>query len=280
MEKSFGNAENGVAPLRRFYFTMRLAKHPAKQTVYAGLILAAVSLACNFLTNVVGYQVGPVSFVDEQTFNRLEISIGKSGQAQPGDSLELQIGTTECCYVFKPVNVSTRWSVEPQTGAKIDPRTGVLKIAINVPSGTVFTISADIQQGRKTLTTQVTVYTAQANPLVGFWHETKQIDCQSQAISELEGDDILRELVFKADGTFQATFTPFEVYHDYWGSYTFDPGKGTLDMLVVSGNYIPKNLDLQGEYKIDQNGALVLNNIWLGRRDEGTPAGCGHVFAK
>jgi hypothetical protein len=264
--------ENGVAPLRRFH----LARHLAS----VGLFLAAVTMACNFLTSAVGNQIGPLSFIDEPTLNRLEISIGKSGQAQPGDRLELQVGTTECCYVFKPINVNTRWSVDPQTGAKINQKTGVLEIATDVPSGTTFTVTADIQDGRKTLITQIKIYTPQANPLVGVWHETRQIDCQSQAITELQGDGNLRELVFKADGTFQATFTPFEVYHDYWGNYTFDPEKGTLALVVVSGNNIPENLDLLGEYTIDENGTLVFKSLWLGRRDRGTPAGCGQLFAK
>ena len=272
MERSLSNSKNGVAPLRRFYFTGQLAA--------VGIFLAAMSLGCNFLTNLVGNEVRPVSIIDEQTLNRLEISVGKSGQAQPGDQLELQVGTTECCYVFQPVTVKTRWSVDPQDGAKIDQKTGVLDIAADVLSGTTFSVTADIQDGRKILTTQIKIYTPQANPLVGVWHEFKQIDCQSQAITELHGDSSLRELVFKADGTFQATFTPFEVYHDYWGNYTFDPKKGTLELAGESGNYIPENLDLQGEYKIDENGALLLKNIWLGRRDKGTPAACGHVFVK
>ncbi len=72
----------------------------------------------------------------------------------------------------------------------------------------------------------------------------------------------LRELVFKADGTFQATFTPFEIYHDYWENYT------------------PENLDLQGKYQIDETGGLVLKYIWLGRSDKADPVGRGHVFEK
>lgn len=272
MVRPMNNPENGVAPLRCFYLIRRLAA--------VGLCLAAVSLACNFLSNLVGNQVGPVSLIDEQTLNRLEISVGKSGQAQPGDRLELQVGTTECCYVFIPVKVKTCWSVNPQTGAIINQTTGVMEIATDVPSGTTYTVTADIQDGRKNLTTQIKVYTTQANPLVGVWHESKQIDCQSQAINELQGESSLRELVFKADGTFQATFTPFEIYHDYWGNYSFDPEKGTLELAIVSGNYTPKNLDLQGDFIIDGNEALVLKNIWLGRRDEGAPVGCGHVFVK
>jgi hypothetical protein len=272
MESPLDNPENGVAPVRRFYLI--------RQPVFIGLIFAAISLACNFLTGMVGKQTGLFNVIDEQTLYRLEISIGKSGQAQPGDRLELQVGTTECCYVFQPVAVKTLWSVDPQAGAKIDSRTGVLEIAADVPSGTTYTVTADIQDGRKRLTAQIKIYTPQANPLVGVWHESKQIDCQTLEISELQGESSLRELVFKADGTFQATFTPFEIYHDYWGTYTFDPEKGTLQLKVVSGNYTPENLDLQGEYQIDGTGALVLKHIWLGRRESGALTGCGHIFVK
>ncbi len=50
MERSLSNSKNGVAPLRRFYFTGQLAA--------VGIFLAAMSLACNFLTNLVGNEVG------------------------------------------------------------------------------------------------------------------------------------------------------------------------------------------------------------------------------
>jgi hypothetical protein len=272
MEKSLNNPENGVAPLRRFYLLWLLAS--------IGLFLASVSLACNFLTSAVEKQTGVLDVIDEEKLNRLEISIGKSGQAQPGDRLELQVGTTECCYVFQPLNIKTRWSIDPQAGAKINATTGLLEIATDVASGTTYTVTAEIRDGQKTLNALIQIYTPQANPLVGVWHESKQIDCQTMGISELLGETSLRELVFKADGTFQATFTPFEVYHDYWGNYTFDQEKAILNLTVVSGNYTPENLDLQGEYQIDESGALVLKNIWLGRREEGAPTGCGHIFVK
>ena len=236
-------------------------------------------MACNFLATVLQKPVNLPGTLTEEEFNRLEISIGKSGQAQPGDRLELQIGTTECCYYFVPQAAKTRWSIEPQTGVTINSKTGVMDIAEDTTAGSVFIVTADIENGRKILTTQVTVYTPKANPLVGIWHESTQIDCQSGAFSELQGES-LRELVFKADGTFQATFTPFEVYHDYWGNYIYDLEKSTLDLSVKSGNYVPENLDLQGGFQIDENGALQLKNIWLGRRDEGALAGCGHVFVR
>jgi hypothetical protein len=272
MEKPENNPKNGVDSLRRSYFIRLLAS--------IGLFLATISLACNFLTGITGKQTGLFGTIDEEKLNRLEISIGKSGQAQPGDRMELQVGTTECCYVFQPVKIKTRWSIDPQTGARINPTTGVLEIAANVDSGTIYTITADLQNGQKTLTAQLQIYTPQANPLVGVWHESKQIDCHTMAASELIGESSLRELVFKADGTFQATFTPFEIYHDYWGNYTFDPEKGMLQLTVVSGNFTPENMDLQGGYQIDETGALVLKNIWLGRREEAIPAGCGHIFIK
>ncbi len=263
--------KHGAEPLRRLIFPKKLA--------LICFILAGLSLACNFLAMVLGKPANLPGALTEEQFQRLEISIGKSGQAQPGERLELQIGTNECCYVFVPLAIKTKWSIEHQTGATINARTGVLEIAKDTPAGTTFIIIADIDNGRKILNAQVTVYTPKANPLVGVWHEAKQIDCQSQAISELPGDS-MRELVFKADGTFQATFTPFEVYHDYWGQYTFDPGAGMLELVVKSGNFIPEKLDLQGKYAIDENGALVLSGIWLGRREQESNTGCGHIFTK
>ena len=270
-ELNISKQKSGADLLRRLVFPMILA--------LIICILAGLSLACNFLAAVIGKPANLPGAMTEEQFQRLEISIGKSGQAQPGDRLELQIGTTECCYVFVPMAIKTKWSIEPQKGATVNARTGVLEIAKDTPAGATFIITADIDNGRKILNAQVTVYTPKANPLVGVWHEAKQIDCQSQAVSELPGDS-MRELVFKADGTFQATFTPFEVYHDYWGQYTFDPGAGTLELAVKSGNFVPEKLDLQGKYAVDENGALVLSDIWLGRREKESNTGCGHVFTK
>jgi hypothetical protein len=219
-----------------------------------------------------------VAKVDDETLDRLALSIGMSGQAKPGDTLQIKVGTNECCYFFQPILADVRWSVDPNAGASIDPHSGVLEIDQLTKNGTVYTVTADVENGRKLLKGTITVFRPEENPLVDVWHEKSPLACEGQEISE--GTDILRELVFHADGTFQATFTPFEIYHDYWGNYIYDPLKGTISFQITGGNFIPENLDLEGTYRISDEGSLNLNDIWLGRRESKSKPGCGHIFVK
>lgn len=69
------------------------------------------------------------------------------------------------------------------------------------------------------------------NPLVGYWRQADSDNCARRGRVE--------ELIFQADGKFKVTWTPFESYVDYWGTYTFDPASGRLDLSVEDGNYVP-----------------------------------------
>jgi hypothetical protein len=91
----------------------------------------------------------------------------------------------------------------------------------------------------------------------------------------------IKELRFKADGEFSVTWEPFEVYKDYWGTYAHEIGQGTLDLVVTGGNYVPNDVDGSGSLLLDEEGRLVLRDLWLGSRFEGTaPANCGHRFTR
>lgn len=72
------------------------------------------------------------------------------------------------------------------------------------------------------------------------------------------------ELIFTTDGHFSVTWNPFETYYDYWGSYEYDNKTGALVLVVESGHYIPKELDLNGTVKTNQNNELVLLDMYLG----------------
>ena len=90
----------------------------------------------------------------------------------------------------------------------------------------------------------------------------------------------MRELIFRADGSMSATWMPFEIYKDYWGNYSIDLESGTFELSGVSGNYVPPDLDPSGSFEIDENGSLILKDIWLGsyRWGEKSPPNCGHRF--
>jgi hypothetical protein len=224
----------------------------------------------------------PPSSVDDETIDRLTVSgllPGEAGQMRPGQSFTLVLGVVECCYFFEPVPVRATWSVSPTEGADVDPVTGVLTIDPTTPSGTVFTVTADVEDGRRLVTVEVYVYTPEANPLVGFWQEAAQLACDTGA--EFVPEVPIGELVFEADGTFSVTWVPFEIYKDYWGTYVFDLAQATLELTVDGGNHVPSDLDLSGSFRFDDQGRLLLTDIWLGEPGSAAAAGeraCGHRF--
>jgi hypothetical protein len=92
-------------------------------------------------------------------------------------------------------------------------------------------------------------------------------------------EEPIGELQFRADGTLSVTWMPFEVYRDYWGSYQYDSKGGTLDLAIEGGNYVPEDVDGSGSFAIDEDGRLVLKDMWLGTWMRSTGgANCGHIF--
>jgi hypothetical protein len=196
-----------------------------------------------------------------------------------GGTVILTLGVFACCYVFQPVPARAAWSIAPSEGARLDPESGLLTVDPSVPSGSVFIVTASIEDGRRLVTADVVVFTLQSNPLVGYWREQAQLDCATGA--EVVPEHRIAELVFNADGTFAVTWYPFEVYHDYWGKYTFDLTRGVLDLEVEDGNYVPSNLDGHGRFAFDADGRLILREVWLGMAPDGHgPPNCGHIFMR
>jgi hypothetical protein len=217
--------------------------------------------------------------LDEETLSRLSLVMGDSLQLQPGETWELSPGVVECCYVFEPVDACATWSVSPSDGASIDAETGVFTVDPTTPSGTVFTVTADVENGRRLVSAEVYVYTPEANPLVGVWREEAQFACGSD--EEIVPEERIGELVFGADESFSVTWYPFEIYKDYWGTYTFDRYQGTLELTGAYGNYVPDDLDGSGSWAIDEQGRLILKDLWLGSpMDSSVIANCGHRFAR
>ncbi len=217
--------------------------------------------------------------LDEETLNRLRLSMAPTAQMQPGETREFFLGVVECCYVFEPVDACATWSVSPGDGVTLDAETGVFTVDPATPSGEVFTVTADVEQGRRLVSIEVYVYTLQENPLVGNWIEETQYACDTG--EEVTPEEQIRELQFRADGSFSVTWMPFEIYRDYWGSYQYNAEQGTLDLTIVAGNYVPEDMDGSGSWEVDQEGQLVLWDIWLGTPYGGSGmAKCGHRFVR
>ena len=217
--------------------------------------------------------------LDEDTLSRLSLVMGDTLATQPGETWEFAPGVVECCYVFEPVDACATWSVSPTDGATIDAKTGVFTVDAGTPSGTVFTVTADVENGRRLVSADVHVYTPEANPLFGIWHEEAQFACETD--EEVIPEERIGELSFGADGEFSVTWHPFEVYKDYWGTYTFDLSQGTIELTGAEGNYVPEGLDGSGSWFIDDDGRLILKDIWLGApRDVSGVVNCGHRFTR
>ena len=78
----------------------------------------------------------------------------------------------------------------------------------------------------------------------------------------------MRELVFRADGRFSATWRPFGDYRDYWGVWTYDDRSGVLTLNVDDANYEPGDRVLSGEVSADAH-ELNLGGISLGSPERG-----------
>jgi hypothetical protein len=214
--------------------------------------------------------------LDEDTLARLSLALYPTIEMRPGERRELVVGVIECCMFLEPVDACVTWSVEPSEGATVSPD-GELTIDPSTPNGAVFRVTADVEDGRQQVSADVYVYDPAENPLVGkTWSEKAQLACGSQA--EVAPDRPIQELKFFADGRVSVTWAPFETYVDYWGTYTLFED-GSVELSMTGGNYTPDDFDGTGRFTIDEEGHLVLENVWLGSpEDGGDAANCGHRF--
>ncbi len=193
----------------------------------------------------------------------------------PGSSQQLHIGVGGCCYFILPVPNAAVWTITPPIpGITIHPTTGQLTVDAEVPHGTIVTVHGGTH--RATLY----IYDPNVAPLVNIWREISQFDCDTEIESSPE--EGINEIIFTPAGKFSVTWHPFEVYRDYWGTYTYDHDTGRLEMTIDGGNYIPSDFDGDGTITVEADGTVLLEAIWLGTpnaRDENptpAPSGCGH----
>ncbi|NRB38119.1 MAG: hypothetical protein HRU20_06575 [Pseudomonadales bacterium] len=127
------------------------------------------------------------------------------------------------------------------------------------------------------------------NQFSGAWHQTAKLDCGSY--ERIIADDI-RELVFRVEGStatpeyrFTLTYTPFETYVDYWGSYAFDEESQAISFVADAGNYIPEDIQLDnGTYTLItlESGIseLEIRDMSFGGHGEPDLTLCGYVFER
>jgi hypothetical protein len=216
--------------------------------------------------------------LDEETLNKLAINFTRTEvELQPGQTFPFELAAAEGCHYYQPLKACVSWSVEPARGARIDAHTGALTIDKATPHDSVFTVKANVEEGRRVVSTKVRVFTREANPLAGRWIQERP---DTGGGGEARGtQDYIEELIFKADGTFSVTWLPFECYKDYWGTYANGKEKGRLQLKVQGGNHVPANIDGDGTFTLDGGGRLTLRGICLGsKKAEAKDAGCDLVF--
>jgi hypothetical protein len=205
--------------------------------------------------------------------------VGGPLQVTPGSQRTLAAGTYECCYVFAPQDLDVIWTVSPVEGVTID-NAGLLTVGEDVPDGTVINVTANRDPAGQSAGVLVHVYAPDEHPLVGLWREEAHVACDTG--DEAVPDEPIGELRFDADGTFSVTWHPFEVYRDYWGTYEANRETGKLVLKVESGNIpTPADFDGEGSFEFEEDGSLVLHDIWLGSApgSDAADPGCGHVFS-
>ncbi len=218
----------------------------------------------------------------QETIDVLELTGNGAGKllgsatAHPGDVVQFEIGTMECCYSFEPVAACASFSLDDASPASIDPVSGLVTVSASAPHGSIVNVSANVEDGRRLLEAPLYIWTEEGNPIVGNYTEVAQLDCEQGG--EVIPEETIGELHLGADLRFGVTWQPFEVYVDYWGSYTLDAETGSIELTVDGGNYLPDGVDGSGSFTL-VDGELVLRDIWLGlpQGAEGE-ARCGHVF--
>lgn len=122
--------------------------------------------------------------------------------------------------------------------------------------------------GAEAISGRIVVFDRSRLPIVGYWRQRPE-DCP--------GSEPMRELVFSGDNTFSATWMPFEVYKDYWGTFTFDADTRELVLTPTGGNHVP------GDAKLSATVDLSAETLDPGPGFVGSPSsgrGCDAPFRK
>jgi hypothetical protein len=114
-------------------------------------------------------------------------------------------------------------------------------VTINADAAPGAVVQVEGKVGEAGLSGRILVYLEEAQPLAGRWSQPEEA-CAN------EGAEPVRELIFRPDGTFSLTWTPFEIYRDYWGTYTFE--EGMLTLIPEGGNHIPPDAGFSGPVEL------------------------------
>jgi hypothetical protein len=183
--------------------------------------------------------------------------------ARQGATLSLSAVLQPEPWSAEPLPLACLSSVQvaPAGAATLDRSVGVITVADDAVPGTEVVVTAGF--GGQTGSTRFRVVGRDQVVLTGTWRQDR-VKCDPG----LEPGEPVRELKFGDDGSFGATFQPFERYVDYWGSVEFDPATGAIDLSPSGGNFTPPLLDLEGQARLEGERRLILDGVYLGDRNE------------
>jgi hypothetical protein len=164
-----------------------------------------------------------------------------------------------------PLRCTTGWSVSGP--ATLSPDRTFVTIAPDAPPGSIVTVG--YRHGGAWTEARFKVVARDEVVLTGRYSQRSLEGCPpATSVGELE---------FLPENRFSVTYMPFETYQDYWGTYSFDPATKRLRLTVQGGNFVPSNLDLEGEAEL-REGRLRLKDLFLGSRDGEPRSGCTYLF--
>jgi hypothetical protein len=187
----------------------------------------------------------------------------------PGDIAPLEVTSSPHPSAFEalPSTCTVTWTVTPPgRGASIEATSGTLTIASDAAIDSAFEVHAKLADGRD-VANRVRVVRRGRGSMVGVYREVSRVSCGGS--EPTVSAHPIGELEFMGDGTFRATWVPFEVRYDYWGTYFHDPDQRTLTLRVTGGNYVPSDLDDAGTVVFEGADSFRLRDMWLGSASPG-----------
>ena len=170
---------------------------------------------------------------------------------------------------LEPLDCTAEWKVSDASLGSISDDRLTLRIAEDARPGAELVIS--YLAGGKPVKRSVRIVGKDERVLTGIRGQ------RSVEVCALPGK--IGEIEFTENGWFSVTFQPFETYRDYWGKYDFDAATGAVTMKVEGGNYQPEGLDLEGTASFAADGALVLEDVYLGQPSSVPGTGpCRYIF--
>jgi len=179
-------------------------------------------------------------------------------------------------YVPVPAACISAWRLSPDAPAVMDAMSGIGMVAPDAKDGTTFTLIAQV--GAQIAQGKMRVADPAKHPLRGLWRQTQEIACGTGV--QRAPPKPLHELRFQSSGKFSATWTPFESYIDYEGSFSYDPAKGALDLALTGGNDLPAQRKISASARLDARGRLVVSALPGGSRNPTDAGVCEMIFVR